>query len=143
MLKQIVKRLDNDENQIKTYGVEVDQARSKVAMELLDYCSNAAIETMVVQRNVFQLIYLNPPYDFEMLGADDVEGAKRKEFIGYFKGLDSSTGAFTLESHDESLLARGIGTKNLLLIEKYQVDVLGRYNKVGNEERQDIKIQQN
>ncbi|WP_248140030.1 MULTISPECIES: hypothetical protein [Bacillus cereus group] len=48
-----------------------------------------------------------------------------------------------MESHDGSLLARGIGTKNLLLIEKYQVDVLGRYNKVGNEERQDIKIQQN
>ncbi|MED2869048.1 DUF6094 domain-containing protein [Bacillus thuringiensis] len=53
ILKQIAEHLDNDENQIKTYGVEVDKARSKVAMELLDYCSNAAIETMVVQRNAF------------------------------------------------------------------------------------------
>jgi hypothetical protein len=81
ILKQIAKSLESDENQIQTYGVEVDKARCKVAMELLDYCSNAAIETMVVQRNAFQLIYLNPPYDFEMLGADDLEGAKRKEFI--------------------------------------------------------------
>ncbi|MGH1326399.1 DUF6094 domain-containing protein [Bacillus wiedmannii] len=56
ILKQIAKHLDSDENQIQTYGVEVDKARSKVAMELLDYCSNAAIETMVVQRNAFQLI---------------------------------------------------------------------------------------
>ncbi|PYE88866.1 SAM-dependent methyltransferase [Bacillus sp. 196mf] len=74
ILKQIAKHLDSDENQMKTYGVEVYKARNKVAMELLDYCSNAAIETMVVQRN-------HPPYDFEMLGADDLEGAKRKEFI--------------------------------------------------------------
>ncbi|MED1371417.1 type II CRISPR RNA-guided endonuclease Cas9 [Bacillus paranthracis] len=74
---------------------------------------------------------------------ENKENINLTEILGYFKGLDSSTGAFTLESHDGSLLARGIGTKNLLLIEKYQVDVLGRYNKVGNEERQDIKIQQN
>ena len=45
------------------------------------------------------------------------------EILGHFKGLDSSTGAFTLESHDESLLARGIGTKNesrLLQMTKYE-----------------------
>lgn len=53
ILKQIAKSLESDENQLQTYGVEVDKARCKVAMELLDHCSNAAIETMVVQRNAF------------------------------------------------------------------------------------------
>lgn len=50
ILKQIANSLESDENQIQTYGVEVDKARCKVAMELLDHCSNAAIETMVVRQ---------------------------------------------------------------------------------------------
>ncbi|WP_404511795.1 DUF6094 domain-containing protein [Bacillus sp. RC242] len=41
ILKQIAEHLDSKENLIKTYGVEVDKARGKVAMEFLNHCCNA------------------------------------------------------------------------------------------------------
>lgn len=55
---------------------------------------------------------------------------KKKGYFGYFDGFDRSTAAFTIESNDSSERYRGIGIKSgVKEINKYQVDVLGRYHK--------------
>lgn len=70
-----------------------------------------------------------------------LKGEKR---IGCFAGLDRSTGAISLWSHDRSHsignggLMRSIGIKTALSLEKYHVDFLGRLHKVHGEERKPL-----
>lgn len=52
----------------------------------------------------------------------------------YYKTADRSRGRITLCSHDNSYEAR-LGIKSLSVFEKYVVDVLGEYHKVGREKR--------
>ncbi|MFA2694679.1 type II CRISPR RNA-guided endonuclease Cas9 [Bacillus mycoides] len=54
--------------------------------------------------------------------------------IGYFKSVHSGTAGITVESHDGRFIAN-VGSKQLLLFEKYQVDVLGHYTKIKEEKR--------
>ncbi|BCX13736.1 MAG: hypothetical protein KatS3mg085_268 [Candidatus Dojkabacteria bacterium] len=59
---------------------------------------------------------------------------------GYFIGVDSSNARISFVKHD-NVGSKGYirkGSKNLYLIEKYQVDVLGRLYKVHKETRQPI-----
>ena len=57
-------------------------------------------------------------------------------FEGYFKGLDRSTGAVSLSSHQNPLLSqRGLGARTLLAFRKYQVDRLGRRYEIKSEVR--------
>ncbi len=65
---------------ITTYGVELDKNRAALAKEQLDHCINAPIESMVIQNDVFSLLYLNPPYDYSMKGIGDQQ-ADRKEYL--------------------------------------------------------------
>ncbi|MEK5251763.1 type II CRISPR RNA-guided endonuclease Cas9 [Bacillus sp. FSL R9-9530] len=59
--------------------------------------------------------------------------------IGYFKGVHSGTAGITVETHDGSVIAN-VGSKQLLLFEKYQVDVLGHYTKIKEEKRMGMAI---
>lgn len=55
---------------------------------------------------------------------------KKKGYFGYYHGFDRSTASFTIESNDGSERCRSIGIKSgVKEINKYQVDVLGRYYK--------------
>lgn len=56
------------------------------------------------------------------------------EGLFYYKGVDSRTAALSLIDHMNSFFDR-IGSKNLLLIEKYQTDPLGNLTKVHKEKR--------
>lgn len=66
---------------------------------------------------------------------DTVEGYS---MLVYYRGLDIATGAISCISHDNAYHKRGLGTKTIGSIEKYTVDVLGEYHKVGKEKRQQI-----
>lgn len=60
----------------------------------------------------------------------------KNDILLYYTGADISVAAISGVNHDNSYLSRGIGIKRLQLIEKYEVDVLGNYHKVGKETRQ-------
>ena len=56
--------------------------------------------------------------------------------IGYFRGLDRSTGAIALSAPENSSeLIRGIGTKTLLAFKKFHVDRLGNIHEIEQETR--------
>lgn len=64
---------------------------------------------------------------------------------GYFAGLDRSTGAISLWTHDRNQsvakdgLIRGIGIKTAMAVEKFHVDMLGRLHRVRQETRQPLR----
>lgn len=57
---------------------------------------------------------------------------KKEQYLGYYAGMDRSTGAVNLWIHDHASavgkggLIRGIGVKTALSLKKFNVDVLGR-----------------
>ncbi len=75
ILKQLTKGIEG----VVSYGVELDKARAAKAQSNIDVCVQAPIESMVIQNNVFSMLYLNPPYDFAIKSYDEDE-ASRKEF---------------------------------------------------------------
>lgn len=61
----------------------------------------------------------------------EIKYKKKEGFFGYFDSFDRSTAAFTIEAHDNSSRNRGIGIKSgVEEINKYEVNVLGKYYKV-------------
>ena len=63
----------------------------------------------------------------------------RKEWLGYYVGANIFTASIAISTHDRKYVRDGIGVKTLLLLEKYQVDPLGSYQKVHlPEKRQDF-----
>ena len=64
---------------------------------------------------------------------DSIEG---KDFFLYYRGMNIATGAIGLINHDNTYEIKGLGVKTLESLEKYTVDVLGEYHKVGKEIRQ-------
>ena len=64
---------------------------------------------------------------------------KKEDLIGYYKGTHSRTSNITLESHDRSWVNEGMGIKNSLIFEKYQVDPLGNYSLVKGEKRRGME----
>jgi len=63
-----------------------------------------------------------------------------KSFMLYYRGTDISTGSISCITHDNAYKLRGLGVKTLEKLEKYTVDVLGEYHKVGKEVRQPFNI---
>lgn len=58
----------------------------------------------------------------------EIRYKKKKGYFGYFDGFDRSTASLTVEEHDNRDRYRGIGIKsNVVLFNKYVVDVLGKY----------------
>lgn len=66
-----------------------------------------------------------------------VEG---KSFMLYYRGTNISSGGVAFITHDNSYEIGGLGVKTLEKLEKYTVDVLGEYHKVGKEVRQPFNI---
>lgn len=58
----------------------------------------------------------------------------------YYSGLDISTASIKCITHDNAYFARGLGIKTLDALEKYTVDVLGEYHRVGKEKRQSFTM---
>lgn len=79
IIKFLADQLKIEESTIATYGVELDKARAKKAQSVLDNCINAPIESMVIQNDVFSLLFLNPPYDLTMKALED-DSSERKEW---------------------------------------------------------------
>ena len=53
-----------------------------------------------------------------------IENHVKDDFF-YYKGFDIATGAMIVINHDGTYKQRGVGIKQLPLIEKYEVSVLG------------------
>ncbi len=62
---------------------------------------------------------------------------KTREYFGYYKATNISTGAIDIETHDSSEFFTK-GTRSLLDFSKYTVDILGNYSLVKKEKRQKI-----
>ena len=63
-----------------------------------------------------------------------------KSFMLYYCGTNISTGGISCITHDNAYEIGGLGVKTLEKLEKYTVDVLGEYHKVGKEVRQPFNI---
>ncbi|MBS7328799.1 MAG: type II CRISPR RNA-guided endonuclease Cas9 [Oxalobacter sp.] len=69
---------------------------------------------------------------------------KDREYLGYFAGLDRSTGAISILAHDRANnfgkdgLQRGIGVRRALAFEKLAVDVLGNVYALPQEPRHEL-----
>lgn len=61
---------------------------------------------------------------------------KDKDEFMYYKKAGISTASISVESHDRSCSIPSLGVKTLLLLEKWEVDVLGDRNRVKKENRQ-------
>ncbi|HQD90351.1 MAG TPA: type II CRISPR RNA-guided endonuclease Cas9 [Syntrophomonadaceae bacterium] len=61
---------------------------------------------------------------------------KDKDEFMYYKKAGISTASITVESHDRSYSIPSLGVKTLLLLEKWEVDVLGNRYRVKKERRQ-------
>lgn len=57
----------------------------------------------------------------------------------YFKSADISTASIRIITHDNTYFIKSLGVKTLSKLEKYQVDVLGNYNKVKKEVRKPFR----
>lgn len=66
-----------------------------------------------------------------------VEG---KSFMLYYIGTNIANGGTKAITHDNSYEIGSLGIKTLEKLEKYTVDVLGEYHKVGKEVRQPFNI---
>ncbi|MDO5124473.1 MAG: type II CRISPR RNA-guided endonuclease Cas9 [Eubacteriales bacterium] len=62
-----------------------------------------------------------------------------KDIFVYFRRSSISTASVTVISHDNTYTIPSLGVKNLLLLEKCQVDVLGSITKSGREKRMGFK----
>ncbi len=50
---------------IRTYGVELEEERSRAAREQMDFALSSDIFQTAIANNAFHLLYLNAPYDFD------------------------------------------------------------------------------
>lgn len=62
------------------------------------------------------------------------------DFFLYFRAADIGVASIIADNHDGSYYAKKLGIKTLKCVEKYQVDVLGNYYKVGREKRQRFRL---
>lgn len=69
---------------------------------------------------------------------------KNETYLGYYSGVDRSTGAITLWAHDRNQsigkdgLIRGIGVKTAICVEKFHVDTLGNIRPAKPEPRRGL-----
>ena len=51
--------------EIRTYGVELEQERAQKARDQMDFALSSDLFQAMIANNAFQVLYLNPPYDFD------------------------------------------------------------------------------
>lgn len=64
---------------------------------------------------------------------------KKKDMLLYYKSTNIHTASISGINHDNTYTIEGLGVKRLLLMEKYNVDVLGNVHKVQKEKRMGFK----
>ena len=65
---------------IETYGIEISHERGRLAKEIIDHCLITDYKKTRISNRVFNLLYLNPPYDDETMSLDmDIQQSKRYE----------------------------------------------------------------
>lgn len=62
-----------------------------------------------------------------------------KQMLAYYTGMNISTGAISLFTHDGAYMLQGLGVKTLQSIKKYEVDVLGNLREVTEETRRTFR----
>ena len=96
-------------------------------------------KAIVANKNEDEWTVIDDSFTFMFsLFMDDLVKVQKGEtvYFGYYKGVDRSTGAITIEAHDRYWKQRGIGVKSQDKIIKYQVGLLGDYVEVKGEKRQ-------
>ncbi len=63
----------------ETYGIELDKKRAEEAKSNLDHVLACGYEEARISNNVFSVLWLNPPYDFETMGDNIERMTERKE----------------------------------------------------------------
>ena len=76
------------------------------------------------------LIYIESNNEIKLHSKYNDDIIQAKELLVYFVSADISGATIGITNTDNSYTAKGIGIKNLKKIEKYEVDILGNYNKV-------------
>ena len=64
---------------------------------------------------------------------------RSKEFFAYYVSTHRGTAAINLLSVSGDKKIEGVGVKNLELLEKYEVSVLGNISKINKEKRKGVK----
>ncbi len=64
---------------VETYGIELDKKRAEEAKLSLDHVLACGYEEARISNNVFSILWLNPPYDFETMGDNVEKLTERKE----------------------------------------------------------------
>lgn len=96
-------------------------------------------KAIVANKNEEEWTVIDESFSFMFsLFMDDLIKVQKGEtvYLGYYKGVDRSTGSITVEVHDRSQDNARVGTKTLDSIKKYQVNFLGKYFEVKGEKRQ-------
>ncbi|WP_368243922.1 type II CRISPR RNA-guided endonuclease Cas9 [Clostridium tertium] len=96
---------------------------------------NVPKKAAVASKTEDEWIYMDESYKFKFSvyknDLIEIKYKKKEGYFGYYDSFDRSTAALTIEIHDNSERYRGIGIKTgVQEINKYEVDVLGRYYKV-------------
>jgi CRISPR-associated endonuclease Csn1 len=68
-----------------------------------------------------------------------VDKIAQQEAYVYYKGTNLSKGSIQVITHDNTYQVQGLGVKTLVSLEKYTIDMLGNYTRVGREKRLDFK----
>jgi len=68
---------------------------------------------------------------------------KKEEFFGYYRGTDRSDGRITVSKPNKNGDCRRTGTKEAILIEKYEMGILGDYHPVRKEVRRGVENRRN
>lgn len=73
-----------------TYGIEIDHTRTQIAKTMLNYvCWADALCEMRITGKMFGLLWLNPPYDFEVNPEQKSERLEKKFLKKFFPSLQS------------------------------------------------------
>ena len=107
-----------------------------VADMIKDVLPNKAIKPGKPQK---EWIEMDETYEFKFsLYYNDLVCVKKRgqePIYAYYVSTHRGTGAINLLTHDGSATIEGVGAQNLEIFEKYEVDILGNYNKVKSEKR--------
>lgn len=122
--KEGIVRIDIYEKDNKYYAVPV--YRYQIAKGIIPK------KAAVASKKEEDWTIMNETYNFKFSifknDLIEIRYKNKKGYFGYFDGFDRSTASLTIEEHDNSNRNRGIGIKtNVIVFNKYFVDVLGKY----------------
>lgn len=79
-----------ENNNVTTYGIELDEYRAKKANDNLDYVMKGSYKDARISNNAFSCLFLNPPYDWQAREEDKNEREEKTFLKDTVKYLQSS-----------------------------------------------------